>query len=283
MIVNKFMGEKEIKINVITLTSKLYNVDIDEVVTAQHFPLDDKFTVGAFYGNKEMTVRIDRLYTGPSIPTKSFPRSFVLYICPDPKRQCNLVVVKMCINGVLHLTGCESEQQGNDICQRLAKICNETENIEGVTKTGIVEAEPCDIQMVNWCSATGYELLKDKLATLLQEHGYRVHKTTISPALKVWFMWNKKAKKPGVCNCSRYCVEGKGTGNGNGQCNRTTISILHTGIIHFMGSRTFEQMVQAHACIMEFMEKHRVEIARSTPEELMRIAMLNNQFTAVSV
>ena len=197
-----------IKINVITLTSKIHNIEIDVEAAARHFPLDDIFTVGCFYGHKN--IRIDRLYTGTSIPTKSFPRSFILHIDTG----INPVVVKLYNNGVLHLTGCTTEQQGNDICVKLAEICNENETT-GVTKLGVIQAEPCDIKMINGCCTLDFELRKTPLATTLKEAGYRVHNTDISPALKLWYMWNKKSKRPGICDCENYCSEGKGSGNGN--------------------------------------------------------------------
>ena len=273
----------DIKINVITLTSKLHNIEFDEVLAAKNFPLDDIFTVGTFYGSKDMSVRVDRMYTGPAIPTKSFPRSFIIHICPDIRNECNLVVVKVYNNGVLHLTGCESEQQGNEISSKLAEVCNGEQEIPGIIKKGTIEAEPCAIQMVNGCCSVNFELRKDKLAKLLEDKNYRVSNTSISPALKVFFMWNKKSKQPGICSCAHFCSDGKGTGNGTGQCNRTTISILHTGIIHFMGSVCYEQMVDAHAFIMEFLEKHKPQIARMSPEALLALAMKNNKINMVSV
>lgn len=265
-----------ININVITLTSKLDNLKIEVEEAAANFPLDDCFTVGCFYGHKN--IRIDRLYTGTSIPTKSFPRSFIIHIDTGT----NPVVVKLYNNGVLHLTGCTSEQQGNDICVKLADICNQNE-IVGITKIGSVVAEPCEIKMINGCCCLDYQLRKSPLATTLKESGYRVHNTDISPALKLWYMWNTKSKRPGICDCENYCSEGKGDGKGPGQCNRTTISILHTGVIHFMGSRYEKQMIDAHASIIEFMEKNKDKFSRINPKLLMKAAMQNNSISQLTI
>ena len=58
--------------------------------------------VGVYYGRPD-DIRIDRGYTGENIPKWSFPRCFNLYISADAEHQRDIVVVKVYINGLLHL------------------------------------------------------------------------------------------------------------------------------------------------------------------------------------
>ena len=52
----------------------------------------------------------------------------------------------------------------------------------------------------------------------------------------------------GKCYCDTYC-NGKGTGNGNGQCKKITVAIFQSGSIIIIGYRNMKQIKMAHSFI----------------------------------
>ena len=80
--------------------------------------------------------------------------------------------------------------------------------------------------------------------------------------LIVGFFWNnEKSKQDGKCNCTLKC-NGKGTGTGNGQCKKITISIFKSGSVIITGGRLVVQIEDAYAVINEIFKKYYNEIIK---------------------
>jgi hypothetical protein len=83
---------------------------------------------------------------------------------------------------------------------------------------------------------------------------------TIYQGVNAKFFYNtEKGRTHGICTCSKPCT-GKGTGEGDGECKRITLSIFRTGSIIITGGRTMEQIEAAYEFINNIFDKHADEV-----------------------
>ena len=82
------------------------------------------------------------------------------------------------------------------------------------------------------------------------------------------FYWNKDyLDKPGYikgkCYCDKVC-NGKGTGQGDGNCKTITIAIFQSGSVIITGARSLEQIYTAYNFINEIFERHQDELEQES-------------------
>ena len=63
----------------------------------------------------------------------------------------------------------------------------------------------------------------------------------------------------GICQCTVPC-KGQGTGEGNGQCKRITMSIFRTGRIIITGARQMIQIEAAYEFLNRVFDKHQMAV-----------------------
>lgn len=251
-----------LKITVITIIANIYNILVDIKKAVTSIPINDIFVIGVLQDNGGE--RISRGYTGSKM-NKTFPRCLYLYLCPEPTKPNQTVVVKVYGNGKLHITGAKTVEIGNLISQRLGELFNTVE-IDGITKIDKEEDVTggiCEVLMINGGTSLGYEIDKNKLVEVCETIGIRSQEEGSSPARKIIWFWNLvKQKIPGVCNCTKSCSIGKGSGVGDGECNRCVVSILHSGVLQFMGSKYERQLYDIFQQIMTLISENKEHIMR---------------------
>ena len=82
------------------------------------------------------------------------------------------------------------------------------------------------------------------------------------------FYWNKDyLGKPeyikGKCYCDKMC-NGKGSGQGDGNCKTITIAIFQSGSVIITGARSLEQIYTAYNFINEIFERHQDELEQES-------------------
>ena len=77
---------------------------------------------------------------------------------------------------------------------------------------------------------------------------------TIYQGINTKFFYNTN-NDTGVCRCTHFC-KGQGTGEGDGQCKRITISIFRTGRIIVTGARRLEQIHAAYDFLNKIFDVH---------------------------
>ena len=77
---------------------------------------------------------------------------------------------------------------------------------------------------------------------------------TIYQGINTKFFYNTNNTN-GVCCCTNFC-KGQGTGLGDGQCKRITISIFRTGRIIVTGARRLQQIYVAYDFLNKIFDRH---------------------------
>ena len=78
---------------------------------------------------------------------------------------------------------------------------------------------------------------------------------TIYQGINTKFFYNTNNPGVGICRCANFC-KGQGTGEGDGQCKRITISIFRTGRIIITGARQLQQIRAAYDFLNGVFDRH---------------------------
>ena len=78
---------------------------------------------------------------------------------------------------------------------------------------------------------------------------------TIYQGVNTKFFYNALNPDKGVCECEKGC-KGQGTGEGEGECKRITMSIFRTGRIIITGARQLNQIRAAYNFLNKVFETH---------------------------
>jgi hypothetical protein len=123
------------------------------------------------------------------------------------------------------------------------------------------------IRLINSDFRMGLEIKRDKLNKVMQQC-YDVRSSfepCIYPGVKIQFFWNadKAENVDGKCLCPAGTrCNGKGCGQGVGNCKKITIAVFQSGCIIITGALTTEQIDDAYIFICGVVEKHRSEIEK---------------------
>ena len=82
---------------------------------------------------------------------------------------------------------------------------------------------------------------------------------TIYQGVNTKFFYNKRNPGVGICQCKNFC-KGQGTGDGEGECKRITMSIFRTGRIIITGARQLEQIEAAYHFLNQVLDKHHATV-----------------------
>jgi len=166
--------------------------------------------------------------------------------------------IKLFNNGSISMTGLKSEQIGVDSVQYLIPLIKKAnDTIDGDTVSAIksskCELEDFKIVLINSDFYAGFEIKRSELHHLLLNK-YKIfssYEPCIYPGVNSKFYWNRSyIDKPhiGKCYCTDMC-EGKGNGEGNGQCKKVTIATFQSGSVIITGARNIEQVEDAYKFI----------------------------------
>ena len=149
---------------------------------------------------------------------------------------------------------------GHYICN----ICSKEEHTEckscrsNLVENGLLAPSTCKIKdykivLINSDYYLGFEIKRDVLQDLLSNkyNIFSSYEPCIYPGVNSKYYFNESYKDHpfrGKCYCDVYC-NGKGTGDGNGQCKKITIAIFQSGSIIITGARDMEQIKCAHKFI----------------------------------
>lgn len=175
-------------------------------------------------------------------------------------------------NGNIQMTGLKSEVDGLAAIQIL--IDNITKNNEAfetpiVSDISMLKKNECNIVLINSDYSCGFKIKRDKLYEILGTYGlYVSYEPDIYPGVNAKFYWNdiyNNTVKPGICNCTISC-DGKGTGFGNGQCKKVTISTFQSGNVIITGARNQQQTNDAYSFINKIFKKYYANIYRNSKD-----------------
>ena len=181
--------------------------------------------------------------------------------------------IKLFNNGSISMTGVKSEVVGKKSIELLFSRLLELNKINKIFNKPEPMIEFYKIVLINSDYDIGYEIKRSELHQLLV-HDYEIYSSyepCIYPGVNSKFFWNKQYKEniglyksPGKCYCSTVC-NGKGSGDGNGQCKKVTISAFQSGSVIITGANSLEQIIDCYDFISKIFKDHKDYLYKENP------------------
>jgi hypothetical protein len=207
--------------------------------------------------------------------------------------------IKVFRNGSIQMTGIRSKEDGMFACSVISNEIERLRNIPGIKliasdhvdaadganteheATAVasaattelrepVTAKDFKIRMINCDFGVPFKIRRKKLHLLLTSPTYNnvcSFQPVDYPGVKLQYYWNADAKHAtdGVCKCESQCF-GKGTGCGEGQCKKVTVSSFDSGKILITGANTFTQVNAAYHYIHKVIYDNMSDMKKTMPE-----------------
>ena len=181
--------------------------------------------------------------------------------------------IKLFKNGNIQMTGIKKEEDGlmivdiigNEVKRILQMGFQIVDNISAIVPNSFI------IRMINSDFGVPFKIRRKNLHHILISSNYNnacSFQPLTYPGVKLQYFWNKmNPQKNGVCGCTGICY-GKGSGNGNGDCKKVTISVFDSGKILITGANAFEQIDNAYNYICKVIADNKIELKK---QELLAI------------
>jgi TATA-box binding protein (TBP) (component of TFIID and TFIIIB) len=172
----------------------------------------------------------------------------------EDSKEYKEVNIKFFANGGFQMTGVTSEKYSRDVLSWVIELfkCFETPVCEKP-----LQVERFSVQLLNSDYKMNALVRRDELHKILVNK-YKLFstlETTIYQGINTKFFYNTNNPGVGICRCANFC-KGQGTGEGDGQCKRITISIFRTGRIIITGARQLQQIRAAYDFLNGVLDKH---------------------------
>jgi len=185
--------------------------------------------------------------------------------------------IKLFRNGSIQMTGIRTPQDGEYIASVVAEEIN---NIRETTVSIVdaaaerVRASDFKIRMINCDFGVAFKIRRKKLHQLLIAPPYNnacSFQPVDYPGVKLQYYWNTRRENLyGNCTCDTHCF-GKGTGDGQGQCKKVTVSIFDSGKILITGANTFDQVNAAYKYICDLIHEHQDSMKKVMPKVQVQV------------
>ena len=135
----------------------------------------------------------------------------------------------------------------------------------------IIQIYKYNITLINSDFYVGFKLDRTKVHDFIQNkcNLFCDFDPCIYQGVLVKFYWNNmKEIQDGVCRCSVPC-NGKGLGDGDGECKKITISIFQSGYIIITGKTNRKEI--------NYIYNYIIELFNDNVDELEQLLLLNKQ------
>jgi len=201
------------------------------------------------------------IFTNRKITSKSFfnQSTLVLRRRVGEEKEDSMwkeVNVKLFANGGIQMTGVTSEVFARETMEWLLRTIQSLPESPFAAPAAI---QRFSVQLINTDYAMDKFINQDALHKILQTEYNLISmlEKTIYQGVNTKFFYNTQNTKTGICECkSDIFCKGQGTGHGEGQCKRITMSIFRTGRIIITGAREMKQIHAAYEFLNEVFAKH---------------------------
>ena len=202
------------------------------------------------------------IFTNRKITSKSFFNQSTIVLrrrLPEVKEgleEFKEVNVKLFANGGIQMTGITSEGFAHESIEWLLRIIKALP-VKVFTTPEDAIIDRFSVQLINTDYALNKFINQDALhKILINEYNlFSMLEKTIYQGVNTKFFYNMLNPTVGICQCTNIC-KGQGTGDGDGQCKRITMSIFRTGRIIITGAREIKQIEAAYSFLNKVFDKH---------------------------
>ena len=168
------------------------------------------------------------------------------------------VNVKLFANGGIQMTGVTSELFARQAMEWLIETIRQLPETPFTTPPVI---QRFSVQLINTDYSLNKYINQDAIhKILLNEYNlFSMLEKTIYQGVNTKFFYNTRNPGVGICQCKNFC-KGQGTGEGEGQCKRITMSIFRTGCIIITGARQISQIEAAYEFLNGVFDKHHATV-----------------------
>jgi len=164
------------------------------------------------------------------------------------------VNIKLFANGGIQMTGVTSEEFARSAIEWLLQL------IQTIPESPFdqpVKIHRFSVQLINTDYSLNKFINQDALHKLLinEYNLFSMLEKTIYQGVNTKFFYNTNNKFSGICECEKIC-KGQGTGDGDSQCKRITMSIFRTGKIIITGARKMNQIETAYEFLNRIFDRH---------------------------
>lgn len=198
---------------------------------------------------------------------QSFDNQVTMYYRLGEKYSPNIKLFK---NGNIQMTGIKNKDDGCKIVEVIsAEVRRISESgVEIVADIDKIVPSGFVIRMINSDFGMPFKIRRKNLHHLLISQKYSnacSFQPLTYPGVKLQYFWNKAAAAPqlndGICRCTGVCY-GKGTGRGDGDCKKVTVSIFDSGKILITGANAFDQVDDAYKYICKVIKENKEELKK---------------------
>lgn len=173
--------------------------------------------------------------------------------------------MKVFRNGETQMTGVKDEKHAINAIHKLIDECKKLheKNINVCITKNPKELIPSNIKtcLINSDFKVGFEIRRDNLHRIVNDkyNNFCVYEPCSYPGVKIQYYWNKdNIENNGICSCTNNC-NGKGSGKGDGECIKVTISTFQSGCILVIGNAR-DQINSAYNYICNIIKNNRKDI-----------------------
>ena len=201
------------------------------------------------------------LFTNRKATAKSFFNQSTIVLRRPINGGWKELNMKIFGNGGIHMTGVTSQEfavAGAEWLLEQIKTLPQTP-FTNAAKTPTVTK--VSISMINTDYSLSHDIQQDNLHRILIERYnlFSMLEKTIYQGVNTKFFYNTNNEASGICRCKGFC-KGQGTGDGDGECKRITMSIFRTGKIIITGARTMDQINRAYVFLNKVFDAHAAEV-----------------------
>lgn len=171
------------------------------------------------------------------------------------------VNVKLFANGGIQMTGVTSELFARRAMEWLLHTIQSLPESPFPSPPSI---QRFSIQLINTDYALNKFINQDTLHKIfINEYNlFSMLEKTIYQGINTKFFYNARDPGQGICQCKQFC-KGQGTGEGEGECKRITMSIFRTGRIIITGARQIHQIDAAYDFLNRVFDRHQSTVLYS--------------------
>ena len=212
------------------------------------------------FEHKNMILGASRkdIFTNRKITSKSFFNQSTIVL----RRKINEgqitgwkeVNVKLFANGGIQMTGVTSDTFARESIEWLLDIIKSLKESPFEKEASI---NKFSVQLINTYYALNKFINQYALhKLLLNEYNlFSMLEKTIYQGVNTKFFYNIRNPGVGICQCNTFC-KGQGSGDGESQCKRITMSIFRTGRIIITGARELKQIEATYDFLNKVFDKH---------------------------